>query len=296
MSGIRPETAAEYDRIAEGFLKRELDAHQIPRTAKMIADALRAWSAGKRPVTYRKMRRALAHHQRVRAYEKAAKRIEAVERHGHGQANTTKRSRCKKVTQADHDKLLADAIERGDAEVAAALTIAFWTGSRPVEMTKMRCKLGAKDGEQILAVAIASAKQGADRSFYRVLMLEPNADLAAAIDRLYGLSPMRMKAIQARLRYYAKKLFPRRKHPPSLYSYRHELGSDLKAKGDRVEGAAILGHRSQESLEVYGRRNTGGGLDRGELRVPDWVRQRVNPPEPRSISRKHPAQGPAPAM
>jgi integrase len=64
-----------------------------------------------------------------------------------------------------------------------------------------------------------------------------------------------LKRLQGRLATVTKKLWPRRKHRISLYSYRHLMGSDLKASGmSRIEIAAVMGHQSVDSVNVYGNR------------------------------------------
>ena len=45
---------------------------------------------------------------------------------------------------------------------------------------------------------------------------------------------------------------------PTLYSWRHQLGADLKAsKLNRVLAAYIMGHQSTESVNAYGNSKTG---------------------------------------
>lgn len=66
-----------------------------------------------------------------------------------------------------------------------------------------------------------------------------------------------MHHIQHRLATATKKLWPNRKHPITLYSYRHLMGGDLKASGNnRDEVAAIMGHQSVDSVDVSGNRQT----------------------------------------
>ena len=59
--------------------------------------------------------------------------------------------------------------------------------------------------------------------------------------------------VQRRLDTLTKRLWPKRNVWPSLYSWRHQKGSDLKASHmNSAEVAAIMGHRSTESVDVYG--------------------------------------------
>jgi hypothetical protein len=73
------------------------------------------------------------------------------------------------------------------------------------------------------------------------------------------LEGVEMGPIQDRISGAGRRLWPQRKAVPSLYSWRHQVGSDLKASGlDRKSVAYLMGHQSTESVEVYGRRNRGG--------------------------------------
>lgn len=69
-----------------------------------------------------------------------------------------------------------------------------------------------------------------------------------------------MKPIQDRLARHCKALWPARKHHPSLYSWRHQMGTKLKASGlDRRSVAYIMGHQSTDSVNRYGNRSAKAG-------------------------------------
>ena len=62
-----------------------------------------------------------------------------------------------------------------------------------------------------------------------------------------------IKLIQDQLATVTKSVFPRRKSRITMKSYRHQLGSNLKASGwSRQETAAAMGHQSVNSLSCYG--------------------------------------------
>lgn len=70
-----------------------------------------------------------------------------------------------------------------------------------------------------------------------------------------------MKRIQGRFSTVIKNLFPDNKRNITLYSYRHQMGSNLKASGLGVrEVGALMGHRSVESVFKYGNRRTGQAM------------------------------------
>jgi len=66
--------------------------------------------------------------------------------------------------------------------------------------------------------------------------------------------------VQDRIRSAGKKLWPQRNAVPSLYSWRHQLGAELKASGiDRVQVAYLMGHQATESVDRYGNSRTARG-------------------------------------
>ena len=72
--------------------------------------------------------------------------------------------------------------------------------------------------------------------------------------------PRTNSAIRDRLRKECRTLWPRRRQHPTLKSFRHQLGSNLKASGESDESLAyIMGHQSTVSISAYGDRRSGAG-------------------------------------
>lgn len=176
-----------------------------------------------------------------------------------------KQKRVKKVSAAEHKQLISDCIEKQDISLAAALIIAKLTGCRPAEMLSITLHSGNR-------VHIIGAKKTEDgkRGLDRELILP--ADLFKHMPKLLKLlhqevtksdnvDPERaMHRIQRRLENAVRRLWPRRKHHITLYSYRHQLGSDLKSSGlDNIETSAILGHQNVNSANSYGDARSGRG-------------------------------------
>lgn len=69
------------------------------------------------------------------------------------------------------------------------------------------------------------------------------------------------KKCRERMRIACKKLWPRRKRRPTLYSARHQFVADLKARGMSLETvAALMGHATNETASAhYGRKAKGEG-------------------------------------
>ncbi len=275
-----PETVAEYIRIAENWLKKHIDASGNERTPKVISDTLVAWSDDKRPGTFRKMRSALIEHQGQHGFRKSVERIQSVERKDYDKkTDVPKRRRCKTVKQSEHEVLLQDAINRDDRLMVAALHIAYKTGSRPAEMPTMQWVKHPKNSSKMIVKIIGAKKnEQQKRGMDKHISLDCDPDLARAIDTIRGADKREMTNLKKRVSRRSHAIYLRRKNPPTLYSYRHQLGSDVKAGiGDRRKAAAIMGHASQKSIQAYGHANAGGGLDRNLPAVAAQSIQAVDP-------------------
>jgi len=246
-------TAAGYRKLAEHFYKNRLGSEQP--TPKRIADALKACAADYRPAYWRRLRNALAFDQREKGYSEAAARIDAVKNPvtKAGDAVKPKQARTKRVVQVDEAKLLDAFISAGDRESYAAVIVARYTGARPAEFQGIEVREGR--------VFITGAKKshsglrGADRE----IELDPKVlELVGAA--LPHLQRANIGAVQDRIRAAGKRLWPQRKSVPTLYSWRHQMGSDLKASGmDRKAVAYVMGHQSTESVNRYGNAKMGNG-------------------------------------
>lgn len=76
--------------------------------------------------------------------------------------------------------------------------------------------------------------------------------------------------LQDRLRAAGRHLWPRRTALPTLYTFRHQMGSDLKASGmDRRQIAYIMGHQATGSVDVYGDRRVARSNGRSLPRIPE---------------------------
>lgn len=125
-------TKVEYIRMAEGFLKRELDDFDIPRKEKSIRDALFEWSKTVRSSTYNKMQCALEYQQYKLKHYKSAEKIRNTEREGFGEiSKIKKRTSCKHITEEEHQKLLSECEAKNDTESKSAIILSYFLGLRP---------------------------------------------------------------------------------------------------------------------------------------------------------------------
>ena len=108
------------------------------------------------------------------------------------------------------------------------------------------------------------------KELYLTLEQSQIESISDAIDRLSGMTEKKRYAMQKRVCRLGKKLFPKHKNAPTLYSYRHQLGSDLKggktSSGNKIfsrkESAALMGHKSQSSISAYGHAKNASMLKR----------------------------------
>ncbi|MBV2133286.1 site-specific integrase [Pseudomonas sp. MAP12] len=245
-------TKASYKNLAEHFYSRRLAGQRL--TPKAITDALIAAAPEYRPAYWRRLRNAIEFDQLDKGYSDAAERIAKVRnpvtKEDSGLKPKAKQVRVRAVKEEDELRLLDYFAKVGDYQCMSAVVVTKYTGARPVELEAMR----VEDGK----VFIKSGKKshGGWRGLDRVLVLtEEDAKLVA--ESLKTLQYVNIGAIQDRVSAAGRRLWPQRRAVPSLYSWRHQLGSDLKASGlCRQEVAWIMGHQSTESIEQYGNRKT----------------------------------------
>ncbi|MNZ79539.1 hypothetical protein D3C78_981460 [compost metagenome] len=247
-------TKASYRNLAEHFYSCRLAGQRL--TPKAITDALIAAAPEYRPAYWRRLRNAIEFDQRDKGYSDAAERIAKVRNPvtmaDSGLKPKAKQVRVKAVKEEDELRLLDYFATVGDYQCMSAVAVTKYTGARPVELEAMR----VEDGK----VFIKSGKKshGGWRGLDRVLVLtEEDTKLVAESLKTLQYVNVNIGAIQDRVSAAGRRLWPQRRAVPSLYSWRHQLGSDLKASGlSRQEVAWIMGHQSTESIEQYGNRKT----------------------------------------
>lgn len=273
-------TKADYRKLAANFYAKRLGDEQP--TPKKITDALAACAHEYRPAYWRRLRNALELDQREKGYKDAADRIAGTRnpltttKTGQGIIDPVlrgptppKQRRAKSISEADYQKLIDaltdtknDAEHQNNFEVLAATLLAKYLGVRPAEMLSLEI-----DDRGIVRVRGAKrtsdGKRGADRWF----RVEPEIQkyISTSISVLQKgeqRQPGVMRRVQSRLDRLSRKLWPRRQARPSLYTFRHQMGAELKSmKLDRRAIAYIMGHQSTQSVEVYGdRRKSKGGI------------------------------------
>lgn len=173
-----------------------------------------------------------------------------------------KRSGLHKLPQ-DWRELLIDSAD--DAHLFISLCILSLTGLRPSELQRGVTILW-QDG--LLAIGIMGSKVRADKGQpWRVLRLDAHHSWAVGlIDALeleqgaaIGFRYAKAK-LQRQMRGMAEICFPSvsPESLPSPLSARHQFSSDMKRSGvSRQVIAAALGHASERTSEIYGRKSLG---------------------------------------
>lgn len=273
-------TKADYRKLAANFYEKRLDDE--PPSPKRITDALSACAHEYRPAYWRRLRNALELDQREKGYEQAAERIAGTRNPmttvagGKGIIDPTvrgptapKQKRAKSISEPDFQKLMGalSAAQPGpeqdnNRETIAAVLLARHLGVRPSEMLSLQM-----DERGIVRVRGAKQTSDGQRGADRWFRVEPEVQkyIAGSINALSDGEKRQkgvMRRVQSRFDRLSRKLWPRRQARPSLYTFRHAMGGNLKAMGlNRRAIAYVMGHQSTKSVEVYGdRRKASGGI------------------------------------
>jgi len=249
-------TEEGYRKLAKHFYQTQLRGKKI--TKDTIISALKNCAGDYVPAYWRRLRNAIELDQREQGYPKAANEIKATANpitSDPKRKNEIKKKRRKVKSVSDTDEVTLlnrlNSGSDGDKCVASAITLVRYLGCRPAEIRDLEFLPGRK-------VRINSAKKRADRGIDRVLKIDDRALFEALSKKhdevVHADFSNPIVYVQKRLAKVAHDLWPQRKRLLTLYSWRHQMGSDLKASGkSRIEVAAIMGHLSVESVNQYGR-------------------------------------------
>lgn len=247
-------TVLEYLSLADHFLDTHFSG--APYTTDQLCNELLSCAGDYRPAYWRRLKRALSIKQLEVRNDEAASIIAKLQNPSTCVDTTIhkkqKQRRVKSVSPEDHEKLIAHLKRVEDLPCLAAVMAVHITGCRPAEIPKIT--LHENNIVSIISVKKIDHVRGCDRQ----LKLSNRAfkTLALLLPYLEHDKPSKtsdISRIQRRLERHVKKLWPQRKRQLSLYSYRHQMGSNLKKSLFKAsEIAEIMGHRNIESIDVYG--------------------------------------------
>ena len=267
---MQEKTKDTYLKLARNFYEQRLDGKDP--TPNRVIVALKNCAGEYRPAYWRRLRNALAYAQEEAGYKKNSALINSATNPVTSESSEAKPKprlkRAKKVTASDHAKLLSVLQKHNDKAAQAAVFLCKNLGCRPAELANIGIT------GSVISIESAKKNDGMKRGLDRMLNIDPAISkeiyAASILIRREIRSGRSIKQIQDRIFLYAKEAFPRRSARVSLYSYRHQLGSNLKSDkslSDK-EVAYIMGHQATSSIEQYGHVKSGTGSAGIEPTIP----------------------------
>ena len=260
---MEQKTKAEYIRQAENYLKGvEKRKGKITRLA--IQQCLLEDAPKWRPAYFTKLRRAIVVQQTAAGYKKYAKQIEQIKNpctnellpDSEKKPIKKKKMQMKHIRENDEKALIEYFKKNQNIECRAAMYIVKNLGVRPAEIKSLEVS-----GDSIHVIG---AKKNKDRGLDRIIKINDSytlKHLATAISILKKTSRT-IGQIQDNISKASRRVFKNRDRHYSLYSWRHQMGAELKASSmpDHVI-SYLMGHQSTRSIEAYGFKNRAkGGL------------------------------------
>jgi len=276
-------TKQDYRKLAKHFYLTRIEGTPTP---KKIKDALIKAACDYRPAYWRRLRNAICLDQREKGYRETANLIAAFKNPLTTSADIrdikkvpAKRKRVKKVNPADLLKIAQEFAKKRDRLLESALIIITILGCRPIELDKITIL-----DNGLVQITGAKKREMNDRGLDRLINLPlKQREKVKHASQLFKyeankLTELNMKStiphlLERRLSTITKRIWPRRKYRPTLYSLRHQFAADLKKlEIDRSEIAYLMGHRATKSADVYGNGKSGGsrsvevGVSKDELK------------------------------
>ena len=255
---MNEETKTRCRSLAAHFYKTRITGSP---TGKKVSDALKHCASEYRPDYWRSLRIALAFVAKEHGFHKAADHIAATKNpitsdSGRRAEIKKKQKRQKSVSQADEKQLMDFLFNNEESVTFAAVTLVSYLGCRPAELKNLVFL-----DDQTILIPSAKKTENGNRGLDRVIQIKETRlfNNLQTSHEMFKTAPYTdpTRYAQRRLDALTKRLWPKRNVRPSLYSWRHQMGSDLKASNmSSAEVAAIMGHRSTESVDVYGSRRS----------------------------------------
>lgn len=293
---MQAETLKKYQTRARNFYNNHCRS-ESPTSAQICA-ALNKAAINLRPNSFATLKSALSTDQKVRGNHQTAKDIKdfinPVTAPGSTILKKPKPKKIRAVKKADYTALKQHLLRHKFYDEASAVALAYHLGVRPCEMRTIT--VTGNNVQIIGGKKSAKLKRGADR----ILVIDNPKLLKAVREAAEWMRHCSRTnaAIRDRLRKECQKTWPRRAQHPSLKSFRHQMGSNLKGSGESPEVIAyIMGHQSTKSVSVYGNRRSCDGrklsinvdktIDLSKIRTPEKtgrfgvenVIEKVEPPK-----------------
>lgn len=249
-------TLKKYQTRAINFYRKHCGS-DTPNSAQ-ICTALLTRAHALQPTSFSTLKNALHNDQQARGNCEAAKAIQMlvnpVTAPGSELPRKPKPKEVRTVSDDDFWALILHLRAHDFLDEALCVALAYFLGVRPCEMRTITIM-----GDHVEIIG-GKKSESLDRGEDRTLVIENPEVLKAITEAAQWMNdcPRTNSAIRDRLRKECRTLWPRRKRHPTLKSFRHQLGSNLKASGESDESLAyIMGHQSTDSISVYGDRRSG---------------------------------------
>ena len=281
MTAMQPTTLKRYQTRAQNFYRTHC-GEDAPTSAQICA-ALLVCAGEYCPNSFSTLKNALMNDQLARGNSNTAAAIrKLINPVTAPDSKMTRKSKLKQICKVpfeDFKALYKHLHAGGNLDEAASLVLANCIGVRPCEMRTISVTgnlvqiIGGKKSAEL--------HRGADRS---LVIDKPNIlKLVEWAAHRMSKCPRTNTAIRDRFRRESRVLWSRRKQVPTLKSFRHQMGSILKASGESPETQAyVMGHQCISSLSVYGDSRLGTGM-KAHIRPADSadltsIRQPQKPP------------------
>ncbi|WOD11677.1 tyrosine-type recombinase/integrase [Pseudomonas sp. NyZ704] len=253
---MNDQTKNQYMKLAAYYYLHHMNGAVLSISA--IRDSLVQTAENFQPGYFRRLKNAIAFDLENKGHPEAANKIRVVVNpvtaKGSVLVKKPKPRRAKSFSNDDLVVLVQHLGNSGYEEAFAAVCLISQTGARPAELKQMRL-----DGDTLFirGAKKTSGGRGADRLLTITDETTKNI-ITNCIDILRSQPAITIDAIRHRIRTEGLKLWPRRKVVPSMYSMRHQVGSNLKASAlDSKTIAYIMGHQSTNSIMRYGDKRQG---------------------------------------
>jgi len=258
------ETEGYYHKIATQLLRRyERETRQAWKAnpvdaARWLREAIESRARS----THRKYVVALRWFLFEYGYNEAAQIIDEAQCKGPRKNSTVMHH----LPRPDLDQLVGICLQKKgkyDELIGQWMVANYIVGLRPCEWERVRFGHDGR-GEKVLVVENAKTTNGRGLGKTRTLLLEDLAKheieaIGTLIQRIretmrvenLGFDRLQQRCSE-RLHVLTRKLWPRRKKFPTLYSCRHQLTRDLRSSGVEPQMiSALLGHSSDYTAPVY---------------------------------------------
>lgn len=161
--------------------------------------------------------------------------------------------KVKKINHKDFQKILAAAKTDDELHIASAIYLAYRLGLRPSGMQNIEAL-----ANRHYKITTSKKDDVGQRGVDRIVKANDDATAKAINKAISNLDLVKMKNVQDNMATLVRKVFPRRNRRPTLYTFRHQYGSNIKAGGFSKEATAyLLGHQSTRTQENYGHIQSG---------------------------------------